>query len=157
MNNKKFTKLTIKNPDEISRLLDYLHDEFFEIEDIKYDETKRILKIPYRRIFHNGPSRVIRNWIIGRTIEVDVLRCLLRIKNTEKYEITDEAHIGVYSFNSLKYNKESKQLIFTCCEPCELRVNISEINIEYEELEYRSKARITQGFCWDSNSSKIYD
>jgi len=157
MNNKKFIKFAIKTPDEFNHLLDYIHDEFFEVEDIKYDETKKILEIPYRRIFHNGPSRVIRNWIIFKTIEVDVLRCLLKIRNVERYEITDKAHIGAYSFNDLKYDKESKQLIFECCEPCEIRVKISAINIEYEELEYRSKAKITQGFPWDSNNSRIYD
>ena len=95
-------KLIISNKEEFGQLLNIIQSEKFNLTDIKYNENYKVLEIPYRRIFHEGPSRKIKDRIIYSEVEVDVLRCMLRIRNVKKYEITDKADIGIYSFSNLK-------------------------------------------------------
>jgi hypothetical protein len=155
--NEESNNLIIRKPSEFGQLLDLIHDEYFDPQEIKYIKSERIIEIPYRRIFHGGQSNVIKNRLLSKELEVDVLRCLLRIKHVESYEFTDKAGFGEYSFNELQFDEKSNQLIFIGCEPWELRINIAEILIENEELGYRGKARIKEGLFWESHSGKTYD
>ena len=150
-------KLIINKAEKLNQLNKIINNEKFDLTDIRYNKSYKILEIPYQRIFHEGPSRIIKNWIIRKVVEVDILQCLLKIKNVEKYEIADKADIGVYSFNKLIFDEKSKQLIFACNEPCELRLEVSGIHIENEELEYRGKARITRGLFCSCNAIEVSD
>ena len=155
--NEESNNLIIRKPSEFGQLLDHIHDEYFDPQDIKYIKSERIIEIQYRRIFHGGQSHVIQNRLLRKKLEVDVLRCLLRIKHVESYEFTYKADFGEYSFNELQYDAKSNQLIFIGCEPWELRINITEILIENEELGYRGKAKIKKGLLAESHSGKTYD
>ena len=85
---------------------------------------------------------------------------MLRIHNAEKLEVMDKAQIGTYSFNYVKYIPKSRTLKFIACEGgCEISIAVSSISIDYAELEYRGKARITYGrfLKWERSDSKVYE
>ena len=147
--------LSVSSPHEFGKLLDLIHDEFFDLDEVKYDAEQGVVEIPYRRIFHGGRARTVKNRWLYRVVEVDVLRCILRVRNVENLEIRDDARIGSYAFNTLTYDETTGELLFECCEPCTLRMKVSGLAIENEELGYRGKARITQGLFWDSNTGKV--
>ena len=52
--------VSVSSPKQFGDLLDIIHDEFFELDGIRYDPSDKSVEIPYRRIFHRGPRRVLR-------------------------------------------------------------------------------------------------
>ena len=158
MNEQKIaseTTLDITSSDQLEKLERIVHDEFFELDKVKFLREKNVLEIPYRRIFHGGPSRTVKGGIIAKVVEVDVVRAMLIIHHVNEYSVQDSAHIGTYSFNSISYDGHA--LIIACCEPLELRIAISKFLVQSRYLEVRGKARIKHGLFWDSNTCDVYE
>ncbi len=147
--------LVVTSADDLRSLIGLIHDEYFDLDDVSFLKDQGLVTIPYRRIFHGHPGRMIRNWLICRTYEVDVIRSLLTIRNVEEYTFDDRSHIGTYSFNTVSHDKGS--LLIKCCEDLDLRVVVSKIEFESRDLEIRGKARITHGLLWSTTISKVYD
>ena len=147
--------LVVTRADDLGSLIGLIHDEYFDLDDVSFFKERGLVTIPYRRIFHGHSCRMIRNWLIYRTYEVDVIRSVLTIRNVEEYTFDDRSHIGTYSFNTVSYDKGA--LLIKCCEDLDLRMVVSKIEIESRDLEIRGKARITHGLLWSSNNSKVYD
>ena len=151
-------KLHFADIEQLGSLNDLIHDEYFELDDITYNKERGLVEIPFRRIFHGQqPLRIIRRKWFSRVGEVDVLRCFLRVGEVQHYEVIDKAKIGIDSFNTVEYVPVSNSLIFECCVGCELRLTVSRLSIEYVEVEYRGKARITYGLFWESNDGTVYE
>lgn len=147
--------LIVTKWEDISQILDVIHDEYFDLDAIKFDHSDRVLEIPYRRIFHDCPGKLIRNWLVFKTYEVDVIHSKLTIRNVEEYSANDRSHIGTYSFNRLSYTDGT--LLIESNEDLDLRMVVPSINIESRDLEIRGKARIREGLFWDSSESKFYE
>lgn len=143
--------------EELDKIVDLIHDEWFDLDDVRFDEEAGVMEIPFRRIWHDRPGRVLKNRLIYRVEEVDVLRCLLRFANVIRYEIHGQGQVGPHSFNCLKHD-EIHGLLILCVDPgCELTVEVDEIHAEYREIEYRGKSKITRGLFWHSDSAAVYD
>lgn len=147
--------LRITEARQLEDLNGLIHDEFFELDDVRFQKDRKIVEIPYRRIFYDGPRRLVRNWFIFKTVEVDVIRALLTVRNVQEYTYKDSARIGTFSFNTVTY--DGTVLLFECCEPLQLRMFVSKLDVESQDTGVRGKARITQGFLWDSYSGKVYE
>lgn len=147
--------LVVTNEEDLDSLAGHIHDEFFCLDDITFSVDHGVVTIPYRRIFHGHPGRMIRNWLIARTYEVDVIRSRLTIRNAEDYSVEDKSHIGTYSFNTVSYSDDL--LLFRCNEDLNLRIVVPKLDIESRDLEVRGKARITHGFLGDSYTSSVYE
>lgn len=147
--------LVVTSADDLRSLIGLIHDEYFDLDDVSFLKDQGLVTIPYRRIFHGHPGRMIRNWLIFRTYEVDVIRSVLTIRNVEEYTLDDRSHVGTYSFNTVSHDKGA--LLIKCCEDLDLRIVVSAIEIESRDLEIRGKARITCGLLWSSNINKVYD
>ena len=147
--------LRITLPDQLEELSSLIHDEHFDLNDVTFRNDQKVVEIPYRRIFHDGPCRTIRNWFIFKTIEVDVIRALLTIRNVEEYTFKDSARIGTFSFNTVSY--DARVLVFECCEPLELRMVVSRLDIESRDIGVRGKTKITHGLFWSADSGKVYE
>jgi len=150
-----FETIRVTDPQGLHGIGERLHDEYFNLQEIRYDEKSGTLEMPFQRICNDGPSRVLKNRFFYRIEEVDVLRGYLRFMKVTDYEIRDRARIGSYSFNTFHYD-DARRLVTVCCnQDCELLFSVQEIQIEYRELEYRGKARVTIGWFWDSDSGPL--
>ena len=147
--------LIITSTEHLDELIGLLHDEHFNLNDIKHIKDQQVVEIPYRRMFHEGARRVIRNIFGIKRIEVELIRSLLIIRNVKDYEYDDRAQIGTYSFNTIKYNRNKLQII--CCEDLELNMVVSELKIESRDVEVKGKTRITKGWFWDSYTGEVYE
>ncbi len=136
--------LRVTVPHQLEELLDLIHDEFFELASVDYSPSERRLAVPYRRIFHGGPARVVRNWILLRTVEVDVVRSRMIIRNVQQYECEDRARVGTYSFRTVSWDGET--LLFHCEPDLELRLMVSDLDIESRDIGIRGKSRISHWF-----------
>lgn len=147
--------LVIAETNQFNELIELVHDEYFELADVKYTAEQNMVQIPYRRIFHEGPLRLIRNLFILKTYEVDVIRSVLTIRNVKKLDIQDTAQIGTYSFNTIFY--KDNDLYFRCEPGLELKMMVSQIAIESRDVEIKGKSRVTHGLFWSSDTGRIYD
>ena len=150
--------LRIASEDELGELTSLIHDEHFDLEDVRHDAMERLVEIPYRRIGHDGARRTLRNWFLYRLDEVDVIRAILRIHNVERCEVHDRSRIGTYSFNHARYNAGKSKLLFRCNENLDFEMTVSDLLVESNDLEVRGTARVSLTFgVIGGFSSKIYD
>jgi hypothetical protein len=141
--------------DSLDYIIGHIHDEFFELDSVNFSREEGIITIPYRRIFHDNPGRLIRNWIIYRTYEVDVIRAILTIRNVEGYEVDDRSRIGTYSFNTLSYDKNLLKIV--CCEDCDLLIVTKKIEIESRDIEVRGKSCVSHGLFFSTFGGRVYE
>jgi hypothetical protein len=146
--------IKITSEKQIEEIVDLIHDEYFELKDSFYNKEERTVIIPYRRIFHEGQRKTIRNYLIYRVEEVDAIRSILTIKNVLKYNFIDKEKIGDYSFNEIKVSNNRMDII---CDPnLEMNLEISNIDIESKDIELKGKVRISYFlFFIEGSSSKI--
>ncbi len=155
---KEFKSIVVTDPRQLDELLCTIHDEFFELDEVRYHPEQGTLDIPYRRVFHDGPARTVRQWIIYTVKEKDVIRSRIRIYDVEEYEVQDLARINTYSFNTLQYDSNTSEIIIWCDPKLRLRVRVSEFKIESQDLEVNGKTRIAYlFFVMESYSGKVYD
>ncbi len=149
------TNLDITSPGQLHKLEGIIHDEYFELDEAGFQRDKSVVEVPYRRIFHGGPSKTISNRLIYKVVEVDVARAVLIIHNVGEYSIQDSAHIGTYSFNSISYDCHTLRI--TCNESLELTMEVPNLLIQSRYLEMRGKARITYFLFGDLSTGKVYE
>jgi hypothetical protein len=147
--------VVVTSADHLESIVGLVHDEYFELSDVSFSKDEGVVSIPYRRMFHGHPGRMLRNWLICRTFEVDVIRSMLTIRNVKDYTFDDKSRIGTYSFNTISYDNGA--ILINCCEDLDLHIFASEIRIESRDLEVKGKARISRGLFWESSTSKVYD
>jgi len=153
----EFARIRATTANVLSQIGERLHDEFFDPGEVQYDEASGILEMPFRRIFHDGPCRRVKNIFIYWVDEVDVLRCCLTFSNVTGYTLDDRTNVGALSLNEFHYDEERGSITLQCCEDCDFSISVNGLQAEYWETEYRGKARITRGIFWDSNSSGVYE
>ena len=56
----------VTKAENLESIVSLIHDEFFILDEVSYSEGEGVVNIPYRRIFHGHPSRIVRNWLISR-------------------------------------------------------------------------------------------
>ena len=147
--------VVVKSVDALDSVIGMIHDEHFELDEVSFSEEQGVVTIPYRRMLYGNSGRLIRNWLICRTYELDVIRSILTIRNVQEYEVDDRPHIGTYSFNTISYDNGS--LLIRCCEDCDLRMVASKLEIESRDLEVKGKSRVTCGLFWESSTGHVYE
>jgi hypothetical protein len=147
--------LVVTTGGQLDMLNGLIHDEFFELKDVSFSREGGMITIPYRRVFHGHPGRQIRNWVLWKTYEVDVIRSLLAISNVVDYSVEDSSRLGTYSFCGVSY--DDAVVVVDCCQALEMRIIVTGLRIETCDLEVRGKTRINRGFLWYSGPGKIYD
>lgn len=152
-----FQRMCATTMEDLYQIGEILHDEPLDLERICHDKLAGTLEIPFQRVWHDGPRRVIKRRLIYRIEEVEVLRCSLRFSNVIAYRIEDRANVGTYSFNRFRYDENQRVMTLDCCPECELIMSVQGIQAEYIELEYRGKCKIVRGRCWDEGPSEVYD
>lgn len=156
---RDFISETIKvnSKNQLDSLSGYLHDEFFVLDDVLYSEGEGTVIIPYRRMFHDLPKKLVRNWLLFKVYESDIIHSLLTISNVLNCRFEDKAKIGSYSFVEVKYN--NGLLIFECSPELKLELAISKIDIECQDKEIKGKTKISSGLfgLYDSYTGKEID
>ena len=147
----------ISSPSDFDVLNDLIHDQVFELQHIRYLENEGILEIPYSRICWDGPTKQLANLWFYRSWDVGVSKAVVRVRDVKSFEVRDRAELGTYMLSDVRYTAEPQVLVFDCCEPCELRLRVSSVNIEFEELGQIGRAKVSSLFLIEHTSKPIYD
>lgn len=81
-------------------LLNMNHDEFFALDETRFHHDRGVLDIPWRRIFHDGSARMVRQRIIYTVRGKDVIRSRMCMDGVEEYEVQDLARRNTCSFHA---------------------------------------------------------
>ncbi len=154
---KQFESMDVSTWDGLQSLGERLYDECFDVDTMCYDEQTCTVDIPFLRIWHGGPRRVVKNRLIYRVEEVDVLRCSLRFLDVVRYTLQDPERIGAYTFEGFRRDEGQGLVAIHGSPNCIVMLAVGRIWAEYREIGFRGKSRITQGYFWDANSSAVYD
>jgi hypothetical protein len=128
---------------DLDKLNALLHDERFDGDAIQFDPAAAVLEVPFERLFHDGPERVIEKiWGSYCIAERDILKCTLRISHVVSHEFEDLQRIGAYPVFEIRYDSQEGTLEFDCIIPTRFVVHVSALHVEYEETEYRGRARV---------------
>lgn len=95
------------NPTEenLNKINEFIHDWFFDIDDVNFDPSAGILVIPFVRGFSEEEIKgtsLLDNLLL-RT-KVPYYKCCLKILNVIEYHITDTEQIGNYDFCSIEFD-----------------------------------------------------
>ena len=156
MVNYQLKRVAVRSTAGLSELSDLIHDEAFEVAAVDFDSKLGVVTIPFRRIYHGGPERLIQKTIFSRKREVDVLRAFIRIKHVTDAKIIDTEKIGTYTFDKVAFETETSQLVFMACPKFLLRFRVSSLAIEYEETQFAGKVLITDGWCWQRSRFVLF-
>ena len=114
-------KLTLhcQHPGEIKKLSEEVHDLYFEVDDLKISDDRRILIKLYRH-----PAEEVG---------------ILAISEVNALEITDTEKVGFYDIVDLEYNKKTQVLSFSTGIPIRVSIALNrvEIYLELDKPEYR--------------------
>jgi hypothetical protein len=116
----------IKNPSEIIKIIDAIHDCWFDINEIQFDKDKAILSIPYKVDIKDDRLKATKK---------PNASYLLQIKNVKNYFLHDTEKIGCYDFNKIEYDKDKKFIHITTGVPLKLTIYIFDFEIIIKTLE----------------------
>lgn len=154
---KPGSRLRVNSLEDVGIIDTLIHDEFFEPADIQHDAVQKRVIVPFRRIFHGGPTTVVEKTALSIVEQVAVLRCLLVIDLAEGVDIP--ALSTPCALANCAYDSDRKVVRLGCWLGEEIVVRVSQLALTYEALEFRGKARIqrsTEGLV-ETTDAKVYD
>lgn len=111
---------------DVSAILDLVHDRFFDLDKITLDQTERLLRIPISVIDPDGQ-------LVGKVLGLRIWRHPIRassllIHNAESYEVEDRAQTGQADINTMEFAADV--LTITCGMPVTVKVRVSGLYLE---------------------------
>lgn len=116
-----------KTMDEMLELVDYLHDNWFDLAEIDFDQDLDIVTVPFEREFYED-RRVISSGIL-KTVEAPVYQCALRVRDVSVVEIEDSGEVGRYNFVDLEFDPTLGKLKIQTGIPLDFVLVIRSIDI----------------------------
>lgn len=118
--------IRVTDIDDIGAILDLVHDRYFELDKLSFDETEKRLAIPLAVITEYREKK--RRSIFGYHWVNPIVEAELVIRNAMAYSIEDEAQIGEADINTI--SQEGDYVVVDCGVPVTIRVRVSSIYIE---------------------------
>lgn len=101
--------LRVTDPKSLTVITDVIHDRWFDVDDVMFDEGNNCLRIPFRP-----------DWV-------------LEISNVESYELEETEGVGRYDFNEFTYSESDSALIISTGVPLVFRVAVGGLDVSLSE------------------------
>ena len=126
-----------RNASALSEILNRVHDRFFDLEEIVFDETQKILWIPITVI--GEESSVSRNMFLVKVHTHPICAANLIIHTVSRFEIVDQAETGQGNINTIGMDGDS--VIIECGLPVTITAKVNEfhltLNVSDQVLGYK--------------------
>lgn len=94
--------LSVRNPNDLDKLTSFVHDAWFDIDSILFDEEHSIVEIPFvREVFELNK---ILSGVVFKKMRLPTFRHVLRINHVEEYRIEDTEKIGSYDMIDVEFD-----------------------------------------------------
>ena len=107
--------MIVTRPEQISDLLDVVHDLWFDVERIKFDPEEKVVQIRLERDqkkLESGSNETV----------------ILKIRNASQLLVNDTEKVGYYDLNEVKY--QNGRVIITAGIPIDIQVEVGAFEIE---------------------------
>ncbi len=118
--------IRIKDMQDIGIILDYVHDQYFDMDEIKHDKFSGTISIPIPTC--SRESKVVKRILFINIWEYPNYQSVLVFHNVSDLEISDRAEIGTADINIIV--QENDWLIIKCGIPVDIRMRVESISIE---------------------------
>lgn len=116
-----------KTEADIVEIIDYVHDEDNDLDNISLDKNSRILTLPCQAHLLEEKRKTKRLFIFPGW-EIPIVEAKLLFKNVLKYNVKDEAGIGGGTINIIRFNDN---IVTVECDPlAEIRIEVSKFELE---------------------------
>jgi hypothetical protein len=119
------TQLQILDPSELAKLLDVLHDEWFDVDALDFDRSRSVLRIPFRDREDTQQQRSTN---------------CLEIRNVDSYEVQDTEHVGFYDLNEIRYEPSQQRLTIVTGVPLGFTIQIRQFELVLNEIADSKRA-----------------
>lgn len=120
--------LSIRKEDDFDRLIDFIHDQWFDLEHVSFNRIKSSLEIPFVKELFD--ERQIIDGSLIKKIKIPVVNCLLKIFEVDETVILDTQRVGSYDMTWIEYNPELRLLQISTGVPLDFKIFIREIKIK---------------------------
>jgi hypothetical protein len=114
--------LTIRASDGLSLLIDAIHDRWFDVSAIEYDQGTRVITIPF---WSRPTERYPRNRTTGQPEPFDNL---MAIHDADAPVVEDRERIDIYSFNDVRFLNQ--QVVIRADPKVRITCAVTQIHIE---------------------------
>jgi len=116
----------IRDIKDIGAVLDYVHDRHFNIEEVSFDKTQQLLRIPLTVI--SSESETAHRVLFLKVRVHPVLRAHLVIHKVTEYDLIDDAGVGRGDINTITV--EDGTVSIKCGLPIVIKAKVLEFHIE---------------------------
>jgi hypothetical protein len=152
-------KVVVAEAEDLARIDAEIHDWFFDLADVRLDDARSELVVPFRRWSYRE-ARIVRGaaaasykarlaWL-GRKLtrgtrwEAPWYRWVLRIGDALRYEMVDEARIGTADFYGVRYHADRSVVDIACNIPVTISITVGRLLVSVEQTdEFIGLARYT--------------
>lgn len=121
-------EVRITKGSDLSRINEVIHDYWFDLDDVTFDEATSILEIRFPRpsVKNAVPSS---GWSLLRRVEVPYVESFLRIHHVQGWALEDTERIGSYDFNELRFDEGKQRIQITTGVPLKLSAHVERFEV----------------------------
>ena len=127
-------RILVRDFREIGVILDFAHDCEFCTDDLRYSSETQCLELPFERERRDRKEKVARILFVTKW-KFPVIESVLRLHHVSNYDVEDEAQIGAYFLNDIKYDESAKTVRVTAEPLLSITAVVSQLLIELEDTE----------------------
>lgn len=120
----------VRDPAEISRVTEIIHDCWFNTSNIHFDSENAILIVPFE--YRDPRTREADGRRFLRRKKPHTFVALLKIYRAQTFTIQDRAEIERYDFDELLYDPELGIVRITSGFPFEISIAVSQFEVSVE-------------------------
>jgi len=125
-------QVCITDPCHLPDVLDIIHDQWFEVQDIRFDEDHALVLIPFDRVEDTPPKKLLS---FGRSSVSDTVPWVLEIRQAKRFDLHDTEQVGLYDFNEILYEPEKQLITITTGIPLDFTVEVSAFDLSVRKVK----------------------
>jgi len=120
-------RVIISDFKDIGKVLNIIHDQYFEKEDIKFNAKSQTLEIKFERLMYEK-AKIVKNLLLIRKYQCPVVEFILKINFVETYQVKARESFGM--FNTIRYDAEKKLIVIVSDIPITIKIRVTKFHIE---------------------------
>ena len=120
--------LTAGSQAELGRIVDFIHDQRFEIERLNYLPSRKTVRISFDK---EDRTQLTGRWyqLLYHRWSVPVVEYILEVKCVLAYSMRDPAQIAEYTFNTISYDPSKRQILIQTCEDLQVTFDVEGVAV----------------------------
>ena len=114
-----------RSPEGLDAINDVLHDRWFRVDDVAYNEGDRCVRVRFLLSGHEN--------VRGKDDETTGTALVLEIENVEEHQLTESEGVGRYDFNRLIFSKATGVIRVETGIPLRFAIRVSGLGVRVFE------------------------